>query len=71
MNVKYKKMWNELKEQINSVFDKNETHFLEDATYADVLSMMEQLEKEFKRKEDFIHSLHNDMFNKGLEKEND
>ncbi|QNR07800.1 hypothetical protein GL258_05855 [Macrococcoides canis] len=42
----FEKMWHELKEQINSVFDKNETHFLEDTTYADVLSMMEQLEKE-------------------------
>ncbi|PKE52730.1 hypothetical protein CW676_08455 [Macrococcoides caseolyticum] len=39
-------MWNELKEQLNSVFDKNETHFLEDLAYADVLSKMEQLEKE-------------------------
>lgn len=39
-------MWNELKEQINSVFDKNETYFLEDLAYADVLSMMEKLEKE-------------------------
>ncbi|UBH07860.1 hypothetical protein [Macrococcus armenti] len=42
----YEKMWNELKVQLNSVFDKNETHFLEDLAYADVLSKMEQLEKE-------------------------
>ena len=40
------KRWSELKEQLNSVFDKNETHFLEDLAYADVLSKMEQLEKE-------------------------
>jgi len=44
--VDYEKMWNELKIQLNSIFDENETHFLEDLAYADVLSKMEELEKE-------------------------
>lgn len=69
----YEKMWNELKEKLKEfsleAWDKGMVNHAD--AYTMTLEDMEQLEKEFKSKEDFIHTLHNDMFNKQLEKEND
>ncbi|PKE39537.1 hypothetical protein [Macrococcoides caseolyticum] len=69
----YEKMWNELKTLVidKAHFYENKGYMHQGAILVDVVEDMEELEKEFKSKEDFIYTLHNDMFNKQLEKEND
>ncbi|WP_165981858.1 hypothetical protein [Macrococcoides canis] len=43
--MNYEKMWNELKERLNTSFENSE-YFLEGFGFSDVLKMMEELEKE-------------------------
>ncbi|TDL35699.1 hypothetical protein EVU91_11660 [Macrococcoides bohemicum] len=64
--MNYEKMWNDLKEHIDTVKCRMyEEGFDEEyEEYVQFSEVVQEIENKYKNESDFVHTLHNDMFKK-------